>query len=361
MKRGRTLSATMATLALLALWAPANAQTLKKVQIAVGSALINVGYPTETLPTYLGYFKEAGYEVELIAAGGTLQAIQLLVAGNVDFAEVNAAPVIQARVTHNLPIHIAMTQTAIDWSLAVMESSTLKEAKDFKGKKIGVFSMATGMLGLLERYLAGAGVSSKDYELVSVGIGAPAVNAIRTGQVDALYYWGSGIASFRNALPMRTIHSDEWKQYPDYSLAVMQSTIRKDPQKVIDIAKAMAKATAFALASPDCARRVYNAHNKRELPVGETQESLAAKDMNIIGAKLAATANGLELGAGKYGAAANIKAFDNLQAYMVSTKEIAKSIPSSELLTSIANLTDKINDFDAAQVQAAARACKVAS
>jgi len=337
------------------------AQELKKVHIAVGSGLINVGYPTEVLPLYLGYYKEAGYDVELIPAGGSLQAIQLMVAGNADFAEVNASPIVQANVLHKIPIRIAMTQTSIDWSIGVLESSPIKEAKDFKGKKIGVFNMAAGMLGLMEKYLESAGVKKDDYELVTIGIGAPAVNAIRSGHVDAVFYWGSGIASFKNALPIRTIYGSDWAQYPDYSLSVMESTIKKDPQKVIGIAKAMAKATAFALENPDCARRVYNKFNNRQLAQGETWDSQNAKDMNIVNAKLAATANGLKIAGGKYGGAANPESYDLLQKFMVSTKEIPSVVPSRQLLADIPDFIAKINDFDVEKIKADARACSAAS
>ena len=56
----------------------ARAQTkpLKKVKIAVGTTVINVGYPWLTLPLALDYWKAEGYDVEVLPVGASLQALQ---------------------------------------------------------------------------------------------------------------------------------------------------------------------------------------------------------------------------------------------------------------------------------------------
>ena len=50
------------------------AKPLKKVRVAVGTSVLNVGYPMLTLPITLGYWKAEGYDVELMPVGATLHS-----------------------------------------------------------------------------------------------------------------------------------------------------------------------------------------------------------------------------------------------------------------------------------------------
>jgi NitT/TauT family transport system substrate-binding protein len=96
--------------------APAQTQKpLKKVKIAVGTTLLNVGYPWLTLPIALDYWKAEGYDVEVLPVGASLQALQQMVAGNVEFAQLNSSVLIQANVVNNIPARVVMNNGVIDW------------------------------------------------------------------------------------------------------------------------------------------------------------------------------------------------------------------------------------------------------
>src|SRR5690348_5881849 len=91
-KRAAALAAG-AALGLLALGAhaqQAGTRPLKPVTIALGTQVVNVTYPWLTLPIALGYWKEEGYAVKIVTTGGSLQGIQQMMAGGVDFAQVNS-------------------------------------------------------------------------------------------------------------------------------------------------------------------------------------------------------------------------------------------------------------------------------
>jgi NitT/TauT family transport system substrate-binding protein len=74
--------------ALVALGATAAAaQTppaLKKIRIAIGTRVVGITYPWLNMPRALGYWSQAGYDVDILPVGGSLEAIQQLVGGNVD-------------------------------------------------------------------------------------------------------------------------------------------------------------------------------------------------------------------------------------------------------------------------------------
>src|SRR5215471_16261408 len=107
---------------------------LKKVKIAYGGQVLNVSYPWLELPGALGYWRQEGLDVEVFIAQGSLQAIQLLVAGQADIAQVNSAPLVQAATNNGILIRDIMMNTVIDWSLVVPQDSPIKTLADFKGK-----------------------------------------------------------------------------------------------------------------------------------------------------------------------------------------------------------------------------------
>ena len=190
---------------------------LKKVRLAVGTSFLNVGYPMNTLPVTLGYWKSEGYDVEVLPVGASLQALQQMVAGNAEFGQVNASVIVQANAKNDLPARIVMGNGVIDWSIAVDAGGPIKSVKDLKGKTIGVFSLATGGIAYFNNLLRQNGLDpGKDVELVPLGLGAPPVEAMRSGKVQGLLYWAAAVATFENAgLKLHKLVGEDWRKYPD--------------------------------------------------------------------------------------------------------------------------------------------------
>src|SRR3981189_1765144 len=100
---------------LLGIGTPADAQqALKKIKVGGGTLVLNAALPYVMLPPALGYWQEEGYDAEVFPAQSSIQAVQLLVAGNVDFIQVNSGPMLQAVVKNNLPLRSVMITTVID-------------------------------------------------------------------------------------------------------------------------------------------------------------------------------------------------------------------------------------------------------
>lgn len=366
MRRALIKSALLAA-AMLAL-AAAHASTeaiaqdkrLKRVRIAVGTSLLNVGYPMLTLPGPLGYWKAEGYDVEVLPVGASLQAIQQIVAGNADFAEVNASVIVQANARNSLPVRVLSVNGVIDWSVAVNADGPIKSVKDLKGKTIGVFSLATGGIAYFNSFLRANGLDpAKDVELVPLGLGAPPVEALKSGKVQALLYWAAAIATFENAgLKLTKLVGEDWRSYPDYSLAAMQATLDKDPAMAIGIARGVAKGTVYALANPDCARRLHWRNYPSTKPTGADEATLINWDMNTQRAQLDSLADGFSLNGGKYWGAVELAPLDRLVKFMLEAKQIDKPVRAASMMTTIPGFTAKVNDFDVRAIEADAKACK---
>jgi NitT/TauT family transport system substrate-binding protein len=340
---------------------PSPARGEEKITLAVGTTVLNVGYPMVTLPLTLGYWKAEGYDVDVQPVGASLQAIQQMVAGNATFAEVNASAVIQANTKNDLPVRIVLSNGVIDWSLAVDAEGPIKSIKDIKGKTIGVFSLATGGIAYLNTYLRANGIDpAKDVEFVPLGLGAPPVEALRSGKVQGLLYWAAAVSTFENAgLNLRKLVGNDWRSYPDYSLSTMQATINKNPAMVIAIARGVAKATVFALANPDCALKLHWAKYPSTKPSGADEATLVKRDLNNQRAQLDSMQEAFKLNGGKLWGYADPAGFTRLIEFLAAAKQIDKTMPAKDLIVGIPDFYAKVNDFDVKAVEESAKACKV--
>lgn len=146
------------------------AKALKPVSIALGTQVVNVTYPWLTLPIALGYWKDEGYDVKIVTTGGSLQGIQQMMAGGVDFAQVNSTGLIQANTENNVPVRGIMGTGVIDWGVGVAAEGPIKSVADLKGKKIGIFSLGTGGVPLLKGYLRANGINpDTDVQIIATG------------------------------------------------------------------------------------------------------------------------------------------------------------------------------------------------
>jgi NitT/TauT family transport system substrate-binding protein len=345
----------------LPLATPAIAQPkLKKVRIALGTNVINLTYPWLTLPLIQGWWREAGYDVEVLPVGASLQALQQMVGGNAEFAQLNSSVVIQANVVNNIPVRVVMNNGVLDWSLAVPEDSDIRTPADFKGKTIGVFSLATGGIAFMKAYFRSLGMDpAKDIQIIPVGLGAPPVDALRSNRVQALLYWGSALAGFENVgLKLRFFQGDDWARTPDFTLSTLQSTMDADPAMVTAIAKGAAKACVFVTANPDCQRRLQWAAYPSSKPTGVDEATAIKWDMNTLRMQLVAMNAAFELNGGKLWGRATPEAYGRLQSFMQAAGLIPRAIDPAIYMPTIPNFFEQINDFDATAIRQQASACR---
>ncbi|MSQ72436.1 MAG: ABC transporter substrate-binding protein [Betaproteobacteria bacterium] len=327
----------------------------------MGTTNLNVGYPWLTLPLSLDYWKQEGYDVEVLPVGASLQALQQMVAGNAEFAQLNSSVVIQANVVNDIKARVVMNNGVIDWSLSVLADGPIKDVKDLKGKTIGVFSLATGGIAFMKSYLRKNGMDpDKDVNVVAVGLGAPPVEALRTNKVQALLFWASAQATFENAgLKLRYLIAPDWRTYPDFTFSTLQKTIDSDPAMVEAIARGAAKASTFVFANADCARKIHWAKFPNTKPGGTDEATAIRWDLNNQKAQMDSMKDAFEMNGGKLWGNATTDAYSRIQAFMVEAKLIEKTIPAQTYLIGIPSFWEKINKYDAGAIRAQANNCPV--
>ena len=150
---------------------------------------INPDHGPIILAEELGYFKEAGLEVEVIAPADPSDPPKMVAAGQADLA-ISYQPQLHMQIENGLPLRRVGTLVATPLNcLLVLEDGPIKSTADLKGRKVG-FSVAGVEEVLLSTILAQHGHSLSDIELVSVNWSLSP--SLMSGQVDAV------IGAYRN-------------------------------------------------------------------------------------------------------------------------------------------------------------------
>ncbi len=168
--------------------APTKPQSPEKLTVAL-DWFVNPDHAPIVLAKQLGYFREAGLDIDLIAPADPNAPPKLVAAKEADIA-VTYQPQLHLLAEAGLPIVRVGTliETPLN-SLVVLKKGPIKNIADLKGKKIG-YSISGFEDALLGTMLASHGLSLKDVTLVNVNFSlAP---ALLSHQVDAV------IGAFRN-------------------------------------------------------------------------------------------------------------------------------------------------------------------
>ncbi|EPX75466.1 ABC transporter substrate-binding protein [Salipiger mucosus] len=137
----------------------------------------------------LGYFEDAGLEVEIVAPADPADPPKMAAAGRADLA-ISYQPQLHLQVSEGLPLKRVGTLVATPLNcLLVLEDGPVKELSDLKDRKVG-FSVAGVEEALLSAMLKPAGLTAEDVELVNVNWSLSP--ALMSGQVDAV------IGAYRN-------------------------------------------------------------------------------------------------------------------------------------------------------------------
>nr|WP_174823187.1 ABC transporter substrate-binding protein [Ruegeria arenilitoris] len=137
----------------------------------------------------LGYFPNAGLDIEIIPPADPSAPAKLVAAGKADLA-VSYQPNHHLQVAEGLPLVRVGTLIATPLNcLLVLKDGPVKQVSDLKGGKIG-FSVSGFEEALLTTILKRNGVSLDEIELVNVNFSLG--SSVMSGQVDAV------IGAYRN-------------------------------------------------------------------------------------------------------------------------------------------------------------------
>jgi NitT/TauT family transport system substrate-binding protein len=230
---------------------PVWAQTpLKKVALALWgkpiSEITNLLAEEE-----LGFFRKQGLDLQLLPGAGGSDAIRNLLGGQADIAFTDPASLLTAldkgeklRVIYDIyPQNI--------FNVVSLKSAGITKPADLKGKKIGVYSLASGTRLSLQLLLAQAGLKESDVEVVVTGLlnFAP----LMQGQVDATAATDTGlaVARFRGLKDFNVMEVGRWLPMSSDVLVVREDTYRQQKDMLRAFVRAWRDSALWMISQPE--------------------------------------------------------------------------------------------------------------
>jgi len=156
------------------------------VRMGVGGQPLLVYLPT-TLAQGLGYYKEAGLDVQLEDLQGGSKALQALQGGSVDVVSGFYDHTIQmAAKGKEVKAFVNMLQyPSVVLAVSPKSKKPIKSIKDLQGATVGVTAPGSSTDFFLKFLLRKEGLSPEAASVVAIGGDATAVAAMENGKVDA--------------------------------------------------------------------------------------------------------------------------------------------------------------------------------
>lgn len=167
----------------------AQAQLEKRdVHIAVGGQA-SFYYLPLTIAERQGYFKDEGLNIRISDFAGGAVALRAVVGGSAD--------VVSGAYEHTISLQskkqyfqafVAQGRLPqIAFGVASGKAGSIKSLKDLKGLKVGVSAPGSSTHNLVKQLLSKGGLDPmKDVSVIGVGLGATAITALKSGQIDAI-------------------------------------------------------------------------------------------------------------------------------------------------------------------------------
>ena len=337
------------TAALVGVAAPANATALQKLTVQTGSAAPSLYFIPVYVAEAAGFFKQEGLEVEVRYTRGAPVAAQIVVAGQADAGSFSFDPIVLGWGKGLRGKFFYEFMRSLIYYVAIPEESPIKSLRDLAGKKIGVASASSAANMFTTAMLRDAGVDPSKVSFVPVGVGNQAAAAIRSHQVDALALWNGPYSQLESlGLKFRYIRHQKLGGVGSTGYFATEQTIQARAKDLAGFCRAIAKATAFTLASPEAAVRVYWKLFPSERQGKDEQESLSrsVKELKFVERDFTIQDRNVK----KYGYvdAQEMQLFIDVLKQETGTQDVPKA---SDIITN--QFIDGANQFDPKEVERA--------
>lgn len=241
----RTLLAGLAATPLLA-----RAQDLEKVTVAGWSKPI-----TEVIPLLVeedkGFWRAQGVALQYVPGAGSADAIRNILGGQADVAFSDPGSFFAALDKGEALRAIYDIYPQNVFNVVSLKGSRITKAADLKGKKIGVYSLASGTRQALQVLLHSAGLSESDVTVVVTGVlnFAP----LMQGQVDATAATDTGLlVGRRRGLPeVEVIEVGKVLPVSSDLFVVREETYRRRRAALQRFLRGYRDAVSWAIARPE--------------------------------------------------------------------------------------------------------------
>jgi NitT/TauT family transport system substrate-binding protein len=257
----RRVSAALLALAAL-MPARGNAQAIEHPKLTLSIGTFIISYLPLPVADAKGLFKAQGLDVTIQNFGASgAKALQSLIGGSSDVVVGFYDHTVQMQAEGQDVRCVILLNKNPGIALAVRDdlAATIKDAKDLKGKNIGVTGPGSSTDFLLRYLLVRAGVKPEDVSIIGVGSGASVVAAMERKSIDAVMNYDPAITMLERRklahvmVDGRTSEGSRQAFGGPYPASCLYSTgafIAKNPVTIQRLVNAFAQALTFIDKTP---------------------------------------------------------------------------------------------------------------
>jgi ABC-type nitrate/sulfonate/bicarbonate transport system substrate-binding protein len=258
---------------------PSAAQTLEKIKVTMAATSVN--YAPYLVAIDKGYFKEAGFDVEIVKAGGGI-ATPALISGSVDFSTSGSAAI--SAILRGAPLRVIFYPwDRIDYEIWATDPA-IKSVKDLKGRTIGIISRGDTMEVAVRIVLQSQGVDPNSVSYTPLGFGNARLAAVSAGTMPAVVLAPIDVDRLKDSDKLGKAHMvyDTYNKVkmPLTGTAVSVAAIEKNPARVTRFVRAVAKGLAYTAAFRDPTVDIlkkYNEGTSRETILSTYKQTLETR------------------------------------------------------------------------------------
>ena len=288
----RRLALAAAGTGLSAMLAPARAQqpkpALQPIVYAFATKSMSPIVANIVIPEILGYYGEEGITVNAIPLGSNATVMATLDSKRAEFGV--GVPSFQLPIIakgEKLNVINVMEHTyPSKYGLAVMPGSPFKTIEDLKGKRLGVSGLGESEYQVGRAVMRLIGLNGDtDVSWLAVGENGIAGEALRRGDVDALFYYDTGFGAIE-ALGIALRYIPLPANLPKVGGLYISTTpaiLREHRPWVVGVARGMLKSRIFIQENPEAAAYAFLKMYPESAPKGKTvQEQVNALMAPIV-------------------------------------------------------------------------------
>ena len=254
------LAALAALMAFGTMPASAQQKTSATQLLAIG---IQLGHLREFVAKAQGFYDEEGIDIQLVPAPGSATEIQFMTAGRGTLGSIDMHMAVQQRTQPGglkMSAVFSNLQSGV-YRIGMLEESPIKAPVDLKGKRVGVPTKASGSFEFVRTVAKLAGVQESDMEVIAVGFGPAAADAVTRGRIDALS------TVFTDSNNLRWLAQSEGKfkfrelkvpqnAWPTNAMMITEDEAKNKRPMITGMLRAFAKGHVFVVENPRAALQV---------------------------------------------------------------------------------------------------------
>lgn len=262
----------------------ATAQTLEKFRFAYSSNVPGADSTFLFAGKELGFFKEEGIDLEIQPSQGIVASTSLVASGAVDVSS-GGLEALPAFIEKKVPVRaIYLYGDKTMFKLGFFKDSPIQKPSDLKGAKIGILSLGSGSVNVLQFLLKEAGLTQKDVTLIPVGSGQSALAAMKNKEIDALMYHDTGFVNFEaNGIQFNMYSSPKLDAgYAGIGVWALESAYKGKRDLFVRFLRAYTKSLAYAARDPEGATRAFGRLHPEVAKNPKLEEAMWRERMKIM-------------------------------------------------------------------------------